>query len=416
MNHQWEKEALIRWSGGQEREFIAPGELFDWDWLLGQAEIHRIDLLLAHNILENGGGRGEGIALQARERLAGWLEEGENFEELRFSRSEALLKALDKQGVRCVILKGPALAAYFPRPGLRRYKDLDIFIAEEDLAKANAALRTIGYAPWREEAVWPDADSFTYHWPPFWNPADELFNIEIHDPRHHSGGFLGLIDAGEWLELAEPAVWRGREFMALPRELSLLYVCTHAHRHQFMLGGPRRLKNALDLYRLIEAGIDWEKFLSHFRRYFAAQEKVVGWWERELAGRGLSQGEKGSPLFDWADLAAHVHYGLSLAKAVYGAIVPERVLTATFPREGRLLEVGLIYTEAEKEILLLWNIPLGERYLEHGVTPVEELRERGILKFWRQLPPWTSFDDIYHLEPWQEICRQAPRIRPERES
>jgi hypothetical protein len=369
--------------------------------------------MLAWHLLENSGIKARRLPRRVRGKLAGWLKQGEEYEELRFCRSSALLSELKERGVRCVLLKGPDLARCFPHPELRRYKDLDIFAPEEDLAKIKVALLSIGFRCRREDTEWRHGDTFAYHWPPYWHPEGELFSIEIHDPRHHSGGYLGLIDTTEWLELAEPAIWQGIQFLALPKELSLLYACTHAHRHQFVLGGPRRLKNALDLYLLISSGINWEIFLDHYRRYLAAQKKVISWWAQELKHRGLSQGEEnGSPLFDWADLAAHVHYGLALARDIYGAAVPQSVMAATFPKEPRLLDVGLICEEG-KEKLFLWQIPPGGRFLEHAATPVKELIASGILQYWRQLPSWTSLDDILHCELWGEICRQAPRIRPD---
>jgi hypothetical protein len=410
--HQIEKQALLDWAVGKvsKETLLEPAEPFDWQWLIQEARKHLLDALIAHHLLAD---QSVWPLVPARVQrfFVSLLQEAIAYEGRRAERINLILGAFEEAALKVVVIKGPSLALLYPRKYLRRYHDLDIFVSGEDFDKTKAALYGLDYKPCREESTWLPKKQFAHHWSIFYRP-DEIADVEIHDSDHHSGGYLGLVDFTEWVETAQTVEYAGRQMPALPRETQLLYLCTHFHRHLFVLDGIQRLKQVVDFYYLIQQGLDWEKFMTTFQRYVSAQEKVYQWWQREIPRfEGRPEGEK-FELFDWGEISVHVHFCLALLEEIYGPIVPAAVLEGTRPKEARLLDAGGVIRGLDDERLYLWTVPRLQRFLDYNETPVEQLMEQGMLSYWRQLPRWTTLDDVAHREAWCKLCERAPRIKP----
>ncbi|MDR0949221.1 MAG: nucleotidyltransferase family protein, partial [Lachnospiraceae bacterium] len=67
--------------------------------------------------------------------------------------SSYLTRLLQKQGIPCAVLKGPAAAAAYPIPEARKSGDIDLLLADpSDLARARVILEEDGF-PWNEEQL-----------------------------------------------------------------------------------------------------------------------------------------------------------------------------------------------------------------------------------------------------------------------
>ena len=54
---------------------------------------------------------------------------------------KAVWQALEKAGIRPVLMKGAGLAAYYPSPEQRQWGDIDLFVGKEQYHPACAAIR-----------------------------------------------------------------------------------------------------------------------------------------------------------------------------------------------------------------------------------------------------------------------------------
>jgi len=142
---------------------------------------------------------------------------------------KTVLAAFDKAGVPAVSLKGPCLAERrYGDAALRTCYDLDLLVKQADLARADAILAEIGFAPQG------DADDYHRRW------RRKGVILELHHNVENPTAYRLDLDA----------VWqrtRIAEFQGAPVRLlgpadELLYLCLHAVRHRF-----ERLYLILDL-------------------------------------------------------------------------------------------------------------------------------------------------------------------------
>jgi hypothetical protein len=404
-----EKQVLVQWAAATipapPRQSLPALRELDWPWLIGAAVAHKLAPLLCHRLADNRE-IWDLIPPEAKQLLIGRYDAALERHQLRSAQIAAILRALQAEGLPGVVLRGPGIAACYPASWLRSYSDLDILVAEEAVSEVKSLLYRLGYLPKKPESEWPEPDSYAYHWPEFYKPGAVL--VEIHSPRHHFDGSLGLVDISEWLEDAQPAALCGVETRTLAPEENLLHICSHIHRHYFSLGGPYRLRHILDIYYGIKPGLDWARFLRIFQRHHSAQKQIYR--HLEAAAGGIA-GEASTDWFDWNDLAAHIHYGLSMVNEFFSPIVPPRPLALTRPEEERLLDLGLVSRSLRDERLYLWTIPRRNRFLDVFMLSPEQLIAYGFIKYWRQLPPFTSWDDG-HIKAYAELCKTLPRIKP----
>lgn len=87
-----------------------------------------------------------------------------------------IVAAFNDEGVRVLVLKGPALGRrVYPDPALRPSRDLDLLVMPDDMVKSREILEDLGY---RCEARLFDAEDNLY--------VDEAFS-HIDNPRHYRG-------------------------------------------------------------------------------------------------------------------------------------------------------------------------------------------------------------------------------------
>ncbi|QNI37653.1 nucleotidyltransferase family protein [Edaphobacter albus] len=125
------------------RQFDGLRELSDEQW---QRLFHFSDL--AHVSLSLAALGIEGLPVWVADRLQKNLEDNRRrFQRVRDTYTEAA-KTLRSAGVDFIVIKGFTLAPDFvPAPWLRQQSDIDLYCAPQDIARAEAALATVGYVP-----------------------------------------------------------------------------------------------------------------------------------------------------------------------------------------------------------------------------------------------------------------------------
>lgn len=100
----------------------------------------------------------------------------------------AAVAALDARGIASIVLKGPAMAnrLYPEDPGLRTYRDVDLFVAPGTFAAAGRTLFDLGYRPAVPGAR---ADDLLWHEREWRAPGPAALTIDLHR------SFAGVEDA-----------------------------------------------------------------------------------------------------------------------------------------------------------------------------------------------------------------------------
>jgi hypothetical protein len=156
---------------------------------------------------------------------------------------ERTLAALDGAAVPALVLKGAALAtAHYADPAHRPMSDLDVLVPARHWRAAATVLESLGFA----------LDDPAEHGAGFAGPGGvrvELHSALVTCPGVFPVRFEGLHDRSVPL----PMPWRGRR---LGNEDLLLHAALHAG---FQHGFRVRVAHYVDVARLVEAPLDWER-------------------------------------------------------------------------------------------------------------------------------------------------------------
>lgn len=136
-------------------------------------------------------------------------------------------EALDAARLRGVVLKGALLAQrLYPRPAARPTSDIDLLVAEEDVARVVDVLAPIGYLP----CVGPEEDQHRRygHHLHLLHPAAPPLELHFHAYR----GFGGVVRSEPLLERSIEMQGFGRLRVLAPDD-ELFYLAVHAAAHRF---------------------------------------------------------------------------------------------------------------------------------------------------------------------------------------
>lgn len=165
---------------------------------------------------------------------------------IEVDRSAALVVGeLVDAGVRCVLLKGRAIAELLYGPGEpRSYVDVDVLVPPADDKSASDVLRTLGFAPLVDErAVRGHRPLHAYEWT---HPAGA--SVDLHRTLPGASAepdevFAALAAETTTIRLV------GRDVPALAPPATICHVVLHVAHH-----GPAAAKALDDLERAIERG------------------------------------------------------------------------------------------------------------------------------------------------------------------
>jgi len=150
-------------------------------------------------------------------------------------------KALDEDGIKSIMLKGPLLAKQlYDEINLRTSKDLDILIRLEDVERAEKTLHGLGYFPEQKPLNWKrKVHHLSYR------HAQQVMQVEIHWRMSPKFGKKQTFDM----------LWQRRHVVSianqpmhvLSNEDLLIYLSDHGARH-----GWFRLRWLVDIDRLLQ--------------------------------------------------------------------------------------------------------------------------------------------------------------------
>jgi hypothetical protein len=255
------------------------------------------------------------------------------------------LDALAAAGLVPVLLKGHGLAVrLYPEPLQRATSDVDLLVADAEVAAASRVLEGLGLRPLGEKAA-AHAREHEHHLT--FSGAAGL--VELH--------FRALVGYGQALEAeallarAEEAVLEGRRVRYLRAEDELVYLAIHASNHLL-----QRLAWLFDLKLLVLArpGLDWRRVVEVAR---GTAFPHLAWYALEAARRLV-----GAPVPDEALEA--------LAPPAW-----QRTLAARFFTAERLLETELMN---HKPAWVAAKLVLAPRLLPMARYTVRRLREDGL--------------------------------------
>lgn len=178
---------------------------------------------------------------------------------LLIPRAVALaVRPLTEAGLEPVIFKGPAVAARYPRPGLRPMEDIDLLLPRADHSRALDALAVAGWRVIRA-AEGEQYDTVLAH--------DEVpsLSLELHFGLEMASQRVTAIDAEALWARRQPAEVAGTAAFVLPQNEELVVLAAHAGKPHH---GFARLVWLADLAMIVRAAsveghpIDWARVRS----------------------------------------------------------------------------------------------------------------------------------------------------------
>jgi hypothetical protein len=180
---------------------------------------------------------------------------------LTLGANPVLERAQRAYGGTIVLLKGPEVAARYPDPALRRFRDLDLLV--DDPLGAYRALRAAGFQPVGDPEVYVDI----HHLRPLALPGLPL-PIELHSrPKWLEGRSPPPV--ADLLAAAVPSVTGVDGVLALPPSHHAVLLAAHSWAHEPL----RRVRDVLDVAAVLEEGDRDE-----------AESIADGWGARRLWG------------------------------------------------------------------------------------------------------------------------------------
>lgn len=154
-----------------------------------------------------------------------------------------------------VVFKGPAVAARYPRPGLRPMEDIDLLLPRADHARALAALAAAGWTVVRA-AAGEQYDTVLTH------PEVPSLFLELHFGLETASQRVTALDPVTLWGRRQPAVVAGTPAFVLPQDEEVVVLAAHAGKphHGFV-----RLLWIADIAMIVRAAaadgnpVDWHR-------------------------------------------------------------------------------------------------------------------------------------------------------------
>jgi hypothetical protein len=202
-----------------------------------------------------------------------------------------VLEQFARKGISVIPYKGPLLASVlYGDPGLREFSDLDILIPVNEVAAARTLLISEGYRP-DVEMTAQELQSFIRREKDMTLLREE-FGIDLEVHWRITAEHDGVRIPSEFLwQHVQPYAFAGRTVQVLDREALLLVLCIHGARHLW-----EKLAWLGDVAAIVHQPLNWDRVIGDAKSLDC---------ERILA------------------------LGVSLARDLLGAELPERALSLT---------------------------------------------------------------------------------------
>lgn len=239
--------------------------VYDWEWVLRQAEYHRVAPLLQLHLREV-----TTVPGPVMERLRGRaLEIAEN--NLRLAGEiAAIVDAMSSAGVLAVPVKGPLLAVHaYGNLAVRSSVDIDLIVRRRDRP---AALRVLNERGYRGGPVDPRTrERFALSLGEIKVFRESGFAVDLQSTM---GSKFGIdLDLESALNRATTVAFAGREVPSLSDADLLLFLCAHGAKHLW-----NRLSWIADVAALVHTrpDLDWDRTIEEAKRMRLARILAVG--------------------------------------------------------------------------------------------------------------------------------------------
>ena len=167
-----------------------------------------------------------------------------------------LLKLFESHQVPAFSIKGPVLAiSAFGDPALRQFGDLDIFVHQKDIQRAEEILLLGGYKLLASSSnLIDEVESGEYY---FYNHNTKTL-VDLHWDLSPSYFPYPISEEQLW-QCLEPTILAGDKVLSLPIEELLVFLCMHGSKHLWI-----RLAWICDIAEIVRSHpeIDWDKTLA----------------------------------------------------------------------------------------------------------------------------------------------------------
>ena len=223
----------------------------DWEWFLRQAEEHSIVPLVERSLRK----AGAPVPAQCAAKLETMTRENAMRCVALCAELIRVMDLFESRGIPAAPYKGPVIAAQaYGDITARQFEDLDIVLAQRDIAAADAAVRSLGYEarfPWIQASdaarrIVPGEYNYSH-------PARRTF-VELHTEltlRH----FPVRPDLGQFFQRAVKVDLGGHEVPSFCAEDALLMLCVHGAKDFW-----ERLVWIADVAELVRShpALDWD--------------------------------------------------------------------------------------------------------------------------------------------------------------
>lgn len=223
--------------GNAPESFESP----DWKWIVHNADIHGITGIVSWMTVQYQLADDPVLMNRARQMakqiVALYVR--------RWEDARCLLRALDRENIDHIMLKGYVLRDCYPIPELRTYGDLDLVIRPEDRKRTDTWMRQQGYTAGTD---WEPVYSY-YKGPELYEFHTDIMEVDITDRADYRGYFRSVWDHVEHRE--------GHTYVPAP-EFHFLYLLAHIAKH--ISGSGAGLRMYLDLALFITQyglNMDW---------------------------------------------------------------------------------------------------------------------------------------------------------------
>ena len=235
-------------------------------------------------------------------------------------QAETMLNGLRRAGFSPVLMKGPAVAAFYPKPLLRESGDIDLFFSEAELPSALKLFREKGYRP----VLTPDGSYFC---------EDRPASVDI-----HSRYFDLHVSKKDLPDIPSP-------------EATLLMLSAHILKHAMGTGiGLRQICDMAMAYRALRGEYDCAAVVDVYKRtgLLRWNELLAGYIEARLgipcpvAGESADLSRLDRVIFEGGDFG---HYARGRRKKLGQNPVLRKIDTAS--RLFRKASFGIRYAPRE---------------------------------------------------------------------
>jgi hypothetical protein len=238
-------------------------QTLDWDYLLQASLSHRVMPLLYQQLRTN---FSDLVPAEFMERLQEHFYLNAARNHLFTNELCEILELFEKEGVRAVAYKGPALAAgIYGDVALRQFNDLDIFIRRSDVEKASELLHQRGYRKDRELTSADEAAFRKVECEHMFRRDEGQFFLDLHWGLAPAYFPLRLDLESMWQRLEPISIGETRALSFAPEDL-LLILCVNGGKELW-----ERLSGLCDINELLRAypDVDWETLISRASRAHA---------------------------------------------------------------------------------------------------------------------------------------------------